>query len=55
MVESVLLVRWVVGSSVHGEPIIALSCFLFQPVLHRSYNKGHDMLSVSEILKDWSE
>ena len=34
------MVRWVVGSILHGGPI---ELFSFQPVLHDWYNKGHGM------------
>ena len=32
------MVRWVVGSILHG-----VNYFLFQPVLHNWFNKGHGM------------
>ena len=37
MAESLLMVRWVIRSILHGGPI----ALLFQPVLHYWYNKGH--------------
>ena len=37
-VERSLMVRWVVGSILHG--VDPLSCFSFEPVLHNSCNKG---------------
>ena len=40
-VESSLMVRWVVGSILHG--VDPLSYFSFQPVLHDWCNKGRDM------------
>ena len=40
-VERSLMVRWVVGSILHG--VDPLSYFSFQPVLHDWCNKGHDM------------
>ena len=40
-VERSLMVRWVVGSILHG--VDPLSYFLFQPVLHDWYNKGCGM------------
>ena len=39
--ERSLMVRWVVGSILHG--VDPLSYFSFQPVLHDWYNKGHRM------------
>ena len=36
-----LMVRWVVGSILHG--VDPLSYFSFQPVLHNWCNKGHGM------------
>ena len=41
LVERSLMVRWVVGSILHG--VDPLSYFLFQPVLHDWCNKGHGM------------
>ena len=40
-VERSLMVRWVVGSILHG--VDPLSYFSFQPVLHDWYNKGRGM------------
>ena len=40
-VERSLMVRWVVGSILHG--VDPLSYFSFQPVLHDWCNKGHGM------------
>ena len=40
-VERLLVVRWVVGSILHG--VDPLSYFLFQPVLHDWCNKGRGM------------
>ena len=40
-VERSLIVRWVVGSILHG--VDPLSYFSFQPVLHDWYNKGRGM------------
>ena len=40
-VERSLMVRWVVGSILHG--VDRLSYFLFQPVLHDWCNKGRGM------------
>ena len=40
-VERSLMVRWVVGSILHG--VDPLSYFLFQPVLHDWCNKGRGM------------
>ena len=40
-VERSLMVRWVVGSIIHG--VDPLSYFLFQPVLHDWCNKGRGM------------
>ena len=40
-VERSLMVRWVVGSILHG--VEALSYFSFQPVLHDRCNKGRGM------------
>ena len=40
-VECSLMVRWVVGSILHG--VDPLSYFSFQPVLHDWCNKGHGM------------
>ena len=40
-VESSLMVRWVVGSILHG--VDPLSYFSFQPVLHDWCNKGRGM------------
>ena len=40
-VERSLMVRWVVGSILHG--VDPLSYFSFQPVLHDWCNKGHRM------------
>ena len=40
-VERSLMVRWVVGSILHG--VDPLSYFSFQPVLHDWCNKGRDM------------
>ena len=40
-VEHSLMVRWVVGSILHG--VDPLSYFLFQPVLHDWCNKGRGM------------
>ena len=40
-VEHLLMVRWVVGSILHG--VDPLSYFSFQPVLHDWCNKGHGM------------
>ena len=40
-VERSLMVRWVVGSILHG--VDPLSCFSFQPVLHDWCNKGWGM------------
>ena len=40
-VERSLVVRWVVGSILHG--VDPLSYFLFQPVLHDWCNKGRAM------------
>ena len=40
-VECSLMVRWVVGSILHG--VDPLSYFLFQPVLHDWCNKGRGM------------
>ena len=40
-VERSLMVRWVVGSILHG--VDPLSYFLFQPVLHDWCNKGRAM------------
>ena len=40
-VERLLMVRWVVGSILHG--MDPLSYFSFQPVLHEWYNKGCGM------------
>ena len=42
-VERSLMVRWVVGSILHG--VDPLSYFSFQPVLHNWCNKGRGMLS----------
>ena len=40
-VERLLMVRWVVGSILHG--VDPLSYFSFQPVLHDWCYKGHGM------------
>ena len=40
-VERSLMVRWVVGSILHG--VDPLSYFSFQPVLHDLCNKGHGL------------
>ena len=40
-VERSLMVRWVVGSIIHG--VDPLTYFSFQPVLHDWYNKGRGM------------
>ena len=40
-VERSLMVRWVVGSILHG--VDPLSYFSFQPVLHDWFNKGRGM------------
>ena len=40
-VERLLMVRWVVGSILHG--VDPLSYFSFQPVLHDWCNRGHGM------------
>ena len=40
-VERSLMVRWVVGSILHG--VDSLSYFTFQPVLHDWFNKGRGM------------
>ena len=40
-VERSLMVRWVVGSILHG--VDSLSYFSFQPVLHDWCNKGRGM------------
>ena len=40
-VERSLMVRWVVGSILHG--VDPLSCFSFRPVLHDWLNKGRGM------------
>ena len=40
-VERSLMMRWVVGSILHG--VDPLSYFSFQPVLHDWCNKGRDM------------
>ena len=40
-VERSLMVRWVIGSILHG--VDPLSYFLFHPVLHDWCNKGHGM------------
>ena len=40
-VERSLMVRWVVGSILHG--VVPLSYLSFQPVLHDWYNKGRGM------------
>ena len=40
-VERSLMVRWVVGSILHG--VDPLSYFSFQPVLHNWFNKGRGM------------
>ena len=39
--ECLLMVRWVVGSILHG--VDPLSYFSFQPVIHNWYNKGSGM------------
>ena len=41
VVRALLMVRWVVGSILHG--VSPLSYFSFQPVLHESCNKGRGM------------
>ena len=40
-VERLLMVRWIVGTILHG--VDPLSNFSFQPVLHDWCNKGHGM------------
>ena len=40
-VERSLMVRWIVGSILHG--VDPLNCFSFQPVLHDWCNKGRGM------------
>ena len=42
------MVRWVVGSILHGED--PLSYFSFQPVLHDWCNKGRGMMHIKEPL-----
>ena len=51
-VERSLMVRWVVGSILHG--VDPLSYFSFQPVLHDWCNKGRGMLDLSYLMLDLS-